>query len=115
MSVANYDIELFQGADYSLTITVKDSNGDAVDLTGYSASMYIANDRDSSPDLTLTGGAGLTLGGTAGTIQVAITDTQVDAISWTKGEYDLVTTDGSGNKERKLQGSVFVNEQVPTS
>ena len=115
MSAGNYDINLEQGSDYTITLTIKDSSGTAIDLTSHTANMYFSADRDSSLDLTLTESAGLTLGGTAGTVVIVLTDVQVDAFTWSKGQYDLITLDAAGLKTRRLTGAVYISEEVPTA
>jgi len=117
MSAGNYDLNLEEGADFSITLTITDSAGTAVDLTGHTAEMNFSSDRDTAYTLQLTHSAGLTMGGTAGTIVVALTDTQVGTLSaaWTKGQYDLITIDAAGLRTRRISGSVYIAEQVHQS
>lgn len=115
MSAGHHDLELEQGSDFTTTLTYKDEDDAAIDLTSYTANLRVAVDHDTSPDFTLTESSGLTLGGTAGTIVVTITDTQVDALTWKQGWYDLVIISAAGLKTRIMQGQVFVKQQVETS
>ena len=58
--------------------------------------------------LSLTNGSGITLGGTAGTIAVAITNAQSSAISAGSYAYDLELVAGAGTITRLLQGAFTV-------
>ena len=49
-----------EGADISIDIALEDENG-ALDLTGYSATMRFGPDHDTTAELTLTVGSGLTI------------------------------------------------------
>ena len=50
-SISNIFID--QGADFTTTVTVTDSNGDAVSLAGYSAAAQIRKSYSSSTSLLL--------------------------------------------------------------
>jgi hypothetical protein len=59
-----------------------------------------------------TGGSGIVLGGTAGTIAVAVTSTQSAAIPAGSFAYDLEITSSGGEVTRLLQGSFNVQGNV---
>ena len=61
--------------------------------------------------LSLTSGSGITLGGTAGTVAVAITSAQSSAISAGSYAYDLELLSGS-QVTRLIQGAVNVSGNV---
>ena len=106
-----YNFNLYQGADWDRTFTITQS-GTALNLTGYTASMQIREAADSTAYLlSLTSGSGITLGGTAGTVAVAITSAQSSAIAAGSYAYDLELLSGS-QVTRLLQGAVNVSGNV---
>ena len=106
-----YNFTLYQGADWDRTFTVT-QGGSALNLSGYSASMQIREAADSTAYLlSLTSGSGITLGGTAGTVAVAITSAQSSAISAGSYAYDLELLSGS-QVTRLIQGAVNVSGNV---
>lgn len=111
---ATRNICIDQYATFTIGIGYKDSAGDPVNLTGYTAAMQI---RDSAGELLLdlsatptTNGSVLTVTEAAGTIDVSISDE--DTADLTNGVYDLVIEDGSGNKTRLIEGKVAINPGV---
>lgn len=71
------DFEINQGASFAWTYTWRDSAGDPVDLTGYSARLSIREHVRGVLELNLVDGDGITLGGDAGTIAIVIGATQL--------------------------------------
>lgn len=61
-----------QNADFDLAVTWKDSTGNPVNLTGYTATFTIAAGTNKPPLASVTSPTGITLGGVAGTILVKI-------------------------------------------
>jgi alanine dehydrogenase len=107
ISPGTYDITCWQGATYDKTFTVTEA-GVALNLTGYTSAMQVRSAADATATyLSLTSGTGITLGGTAGTIVVAITATQSSAIPAGSYAYDLELTLG-GTVTRLLQGAFNV-------
>ena len=107
-----YNITVWQSADYDKTFTVT-QNGTALNWTGYSARMQVRDSSDATATLlSLTSGSGITLGGTAGTIAVAITSTQSAAISAGAYAYDLELVSSGNIVTRLLQGAFIVSGNV---
>lgn len=111
ISPGRYDITSYQGATFNLNL-IWEVGGTAVDLTTYSAAMQV---RESilaqSVILDLTSGSGITLGGTAGTIDITVSATTMG--SATPGEYlyDLEVTTGS-TVTRLLKGGFQIVPEV---
>jgi len=106
-----YNFTLYQGADWDRTFTITQS-GTALNLTGYTARMQVREAADSTAYLlNLTSGTGITLGGTAGSVAVAITSAQSSAIDAGSYAYDLELLSGS-QVTRLLQGAVNVSGNV---
>jgi len=110
MSPEQYDIKTFLQESLDLSL-VYYSDADAttpVNLTGYSVAMRIMDKPAGTVITTLSGGSGITLGGSAGTIVVARTPAQVQAWKIDKGAYDLVVTSSGGKADLLLHGSIEV-------
>ena len=115
MALGNrYDLEIKQGATLSLTATWKDSAGTAINLTGYTARMQVRATYDSSATiLSLTSAAGITLGGAAGTIAIAVSAATTAALTAPfSGVYDLEVVSGGGEVTRLLEGTATVSPEV---
>ena len=107
-----YNITAYQGADFDRTFTITQS-GTALNLTGYTSAMQVREAADSTAFLiSLTSGTGITLGGTAGTVAVAITSAQSSAIPSGSYAYDLEIISGAGQVTRLLQGAFNVSGNV---
>lgn len=107
------DLYIEKGATFSLNLTKKDTDGDPIDLTGYTARFKAAQGYNVLPiilDLTTENG-GITLGGTAGTIAITASATATAAINLSELVYDLELT-LSGVVQRLLQGKIIISPQV---
>ena len=106
------NLTMWQGAtwDYTLTWTI---SATPVNLTGYTARMQVRK-LHSSPTavLSLTNLAGITLGGSAGTIVLAATATQTAAITASTYVYDLELVSGAGVVTRLLEGTMTVDAEA---
>lgn len=115
MALGNrFDITINQGATFELTITWKDSAGTAINLTGYTARMQVRETYSSSSTIiSLTNGAGITLGGAAGTVAILISATTTAALTAPfSGVYDLELVSAGGVVTRLLQGAATVSPEV---
>lgn len=99
--------ELFveQYADFSTTVNVEDSNGDAINLSGYTAASQIRKSYYSSTADSFIA----TVTGTANG-EVTITMTSANSANMSPGRYlyDLVITSPAGVKTRVVEGIVTV-------
>jgi len=108
------NLSCYQGAswDYTLTWT---TGGTPVNLTGYTARMQVRDGYDGSTAIvSLTSGTGITLGGTAGTIVLALSAIATSAIDATpSGQYvyDLELVNGS-TVTRLVEGTFIVSPEV---
>ena len=109
-----YNLEINQGATLSLVATWRDSAGTAINLTGYTARMQVRETYSSSTSIvSLTNAAGITLGGAAGTIAIAISATTTAALTAPfSGVYDLELVSAGGVVTRLLQGAATVSPEV---
>lgn len=110
MNAQEFDIKTYaqESLDLSLTYYADSEGTTPVNLTGYSAAMRIMDKPNGTVIATLTHSAGITLGGSAGTVVVSRTPNQVQAWAIDKGAYDLVVTSGSGKAEMLIHGVIEV-------
>lgn len=109
-----YPLSIEQNATFTRTFTVKDSNGNPIDLTGATAKVQIKQTYDSPSSVaTYTTGAGITMGGAAGTIVLTITAAQTAAMpNSLVGVWDLLITWPDTTKQRLVRGTATVSPGV---
>ena len=103
------NIFIDQGADFTTTVTVTDSNGDAVSLVGYSAAAQIRKSYSSSTSTAFTTSISNASGGE---ITITLSDTQTAALEAGRYLYDVLITASGGDKTRVVEGQVTVNPSV---
>ena len=106
-SISNIFID--QGADFTTTVTVTDSNGDAVSLVGYSAAAQIRKSYSSSTSTAFTTSISNASGGE---ITITLSDSQTAALEAGRYLYDVLITASGGDKTRVVEGQVTVNPSV---
>jgi len=97
------------GANYSNIITVAASNGQALDLTGYTVASQMRKSYQSSTAYNFN--ASVYLAG-SGKVRLQLTDTQSAAIPAGRWLYDVEITSPSGTKTRVVEGIVTVSPQI---
>ena len=110
---------IYAGQDWERILTVA-IGGTAVNLTGYTARMMARSDYTASTaTLSLTtGGSGITLGGTAGTITLGQTAAQTASLgsalanAQTQLVYDLELVSSGTVVTRLVQGVITVYPEV---
>lgn len=114
MAAATHDILIEQGATFRLSLVWKDSLGAPINLTGYTARMQVRHKiTDAAPLLTFTTANGaITLGGSAGTIEVVGSATSTDVLTVKSGVYDLEMVAPTGEVTRLIEGSATITPQV---
>jgi hypothetical protein len=106
-AVSNFYID--QGADFSTTISLTDSNGEILSLTGYSAVGQIRKTYGSS---TVQATFTTVLAPDTGQITLSLTDSVTAAMDSGRYVYDILITDSSGDKTRILEGQATVTPSV---
>lgn len=110
---ALYNITIEKGATFRKTFVWRDSDGELVDLTSYTARMQIRRTISSATaEVSLTSSSGIVLGGALGTAQVTIEATETADLEFTSGVYDLEFEDSGGFVTRLVEGSVQVKPEV---
>jgi len=109
-AVANYNID--QGTTFSSTVTVRDSSGDPLDLTGYTAIAKMAlgySGTRTRIDLTIVFDSDRS----TGEVTMSLTATQTAALEApARYVYDLEITDSSGTVTRIIEGLMTVRPNV---
>lgn len=115
MAAAKYNIVLEQGVDYSLEITLKDSNNLAIDLTDNTFESRIRRSPETdaiklnSTPIQFT--ATIT-NASAGQVTFTLSDDKTAALPGDNLIYDIFRTDSSGAKFRDLEGEIEVIERI---
>ena len=106
-AVSNFYID--QGADFSTIISLTDSNGDVLNLSGYTA---LAQIRKTYGSTTIAGTFTTSLAADTGQLTMSLTDVITTAIDSGRYVYDVLLTDGSGDKTRVLEGQAILTPGV---
>tara|TARA_B100001175_G_C19452844_1_gene612245 strand:+ start:409 stop:744 length:336 start_codon:yes stop_codon:yes gene_type:complete len=99
-----------QDADFTTTVTVNDSTGSALDLTGYTASAMIRKSYKSTTSTAFT--VAFESPRTLGQVTLSLTDTQTGALGAGRYVYDLVIITSGGDKTRVVEGIVTIKPSV---
>lgn len=114
MSAAVYNFEVLQGTSLVKSIVWKDSEGNPVNLTGYSARMQVRETVDSDEVLlelsTVLGNIQLTP--LTGKVTLVFSPDDTSGAVWTRGKYDLELTSPSGFVTRLIQGKFTLSKEI---
>lgn len=90
MRPSKYDIQVYQGASWILEATLRDENGDVLDLSGYSGDMAIRRTLRDDNELVRVdeAGGGVVLAATAPNIILRLTAAQTAALPTHDREID---------------------------
>jgi hypothetical protein len=97
------------GSTYSNIITVTASNGQALNLTGFTVASQMRKSFQSSIAYAFTASV---FDATTGKIRLQLTDEQSEAIPAGRWLYDVEIESPSGSKTRVVEGIVTVNPQI---
>ena len=97
------------GANYSNIITVSASNGQALNLTGYTVASQLRKSYSSSQSFAFTASV---YDAASGKIRLQLTPTQSESIPAGRWLYDVEISSPSGTKTRVIEGIVTVNPQI---
>jgi len=102
-----YDMTIQRASDHSVSVTLKDSGGSAVNLSGYSIASQIWDSGRTSKAADVT--CAITSAAN-GTWTWTVTDTQTATFTADEYKYDVLLTNGSGLKEYWLEGTIFISQ-----
>mgnify|MGYP003133535438 FL=1 len=107
VSPGTYNIIMQRRADYSVQLVFKDSNNNAINLTGYT--VY-AQCWDEGRNIKYGDFAVTYTDRAAGTIDIALTDAQTATFLANKLSYDVLLENPSGLREYYLEGVITMSE-----
>ena len=102
-----YDMTIQRRSDHSVNFELNDSDGSAVNLTGYTLTSQVWDESRTSKaaDATIT-----VTNTTGGLFTWKVTDTQTTTFTATEYKYDILLTNGSGDKEYWVEGTIYMSE-----
>ena len=109
MAVApgTYDMTIQRRSDHNVSVTLKDSGGSAVNLSGYTLASQVwdsgRSTKAADATVSVTNASG-------GAFDWKLTDTQTATFSADEYKYDLLLTNPSGLKEYWLEGTIYMDE-----
>lgn len=110
------NIKIKQGETFRIRYLWVDTAGNPIDVTAYTGSrMQIRQFKEQTvPEISLTVGSGISLGGASGAIDVVIDSDTTTAIDWYSGVYDLemVIPGTPDDVTRAVEGRVTVTFEV---
>lgn len=115
MAAGYHHFIIEQGATFRKVLTLKDSSGSLINLTGYpSAEMDLRKNQDDGTEVTTltTANGRIALGGSAGTITLEISNTDTAALIVGDGVYDLELVDSSNKVLRIMEGTYSIRGNV---
>lgn len=113
MSAGKENLTIDQGSDWYINFTYQDSNGNPINLTGYTAALQLrSNISDVNAALSLATGSGITITASTGLIAVHATAAQTGAISSGYYYYDLEITSSTNIVTRLIEGRIQLVAQV---
>ena len=109
-AIANLTVD--QGTSFTSDVTVKDANGNAFNLTGYTANAKMAKGFASTRTRT-TITTTVAADATTGIVTLSLSSTASAALDAERYVYDLeITQTSSGNVTRVIEGIITVRPQV---
>lgn len=114
MPAQTLNLTIEQGATFTKTLVWKDSNGDPIDLSGYTARMQIRRTITSCDvlvDATTENGK-ITLTPEEGKIDIRLEAAETEALDFREAVYDLELQSADGFVTRLVQGTVELSLEV---
>jgi hypothetical protein len=106
-TVANIFID--QGSDYSNIVTVTASNGQPLDLTGFTVASQMRKSYSSSVAYNFSASI---LSASLGRVRLQLTATQSEAIPPGRYLYDVEITSPGSSKTRVVEGIATITPQI---
>lgn len=116
MSAGYHHFIIEQGATFGQTLTLKDSAGSAINLTGFTGAMSLKRNpsaTDTVLSLTTSNGR-MTIDGSAGTVALLISATDTAALEADDGVFDLEITSGAAVVTRLIEGTYSIRRNITT-
>ena len=102
-----YDMTIQRRSDHTVSVTLKDSGGSAVNLTGYTLASQVwdsgRSTKAADATVSVTNASG-------GAFDWTLTDTQTATLTADEYKYDVLLTNPSGLKEYWIEGTIYMDE-----
>lgn len=114
MAAASHDFTIEQGVTTAKSFIWKDSAGEVIDLTGYTARMQIRESITSTSTLlsATTANGQLVIVAAQGKVTLTLTATETAALSFTTGVYDIEMVSSGGAVTRLVEGTITLSKEV---
>lgn len=114
MSYESKDLPPFvRGDDWTIKLNIKDSNKQAVDITGYTYYMTLKSDIDSAdPGDLQTTASSVGADATSGILYINFTNVQTNTLESKTYNYDIQQRDDTGTIQTLFIGKVKVVKDV---
>ena len=106
-----YNFTMQRRADYALQLVLKDSNNNAINLTG---STVYAQCWDVGRNIKFADFSVSYTNRANGTIELSLTDTQTTTFETDKLYYDVLVEDSNGKRSYYLEGVITMSEGYTT-
>ncbi len=109
MAVApgTYDMTIQRRSDHTVSVTLKDSGGSAVNLTGYTLASQVwdsgRSTKAADATVSVTNASG-------GAFDWKLTDTQTTGFTADEYKYDVRLTNPAGLHEYWIEGTIYMDE-----
>ena len=103
------NLTIDQGSTFKADIDVTDSDGDALNLAGYTVAGQLRKNYSSSTSTDFTASVTSTINGT---IRISLSATQTNDLKAGRYVYDVEITSSTGEVTRVLEGQVEVTPGV---
>ena len=107
ISPGTYNFTLQRRSDHSIPLIFKDSSNNPINLTGFTVAAQVWD------ETRTTKYADFSVAYTdrsTGSVSISLTHTQTATFSPNVLRYDVLLTNGSGEKEYYLEGTIFISE-----
>ena len=108
MAAGTQDLTIEKRASFSITLTLKNTDGSAFSLSGASLASQIRVDSSNKLQADFTTGLGAPAA--SGIATLSLTKDQTSNLSTAPSSYDLFVDNADGTSEKLLRGSVTIIE-----
>jgi len=107
-----YNFKAHQGSAWGVTLAFTDADDEPIPLTGATAKMQIRDKPGGTLYKELSSGSGITISGSAGTVALAMTSTEMSNLSFRYADYDLFVLTSGSVSNCQLRGSFELYPRV---
>jgi len=111
MSASTYNISIERNVDYRVTLTLKDGNGTAIDITTATIDAEIKQDYYFPTIVAFTV---TKITPASGIVELSLTAAQTAALHPGPLKYDVLVKYATGIFQKILKGTVFVDTNITT-